>query len=392
MTKRIFSGRGAAMVVAAGLAMTGPQALADSASTKGGITVKSEDGRFVGNFGGRLMADFAAFDNDTQENISGTEFRRLRFHSKGKIYDAGYKIEVDFADDEVVVKDAYLKFDLLGGALTVGQFKQYFSLEELTSSRFITMQERSFLTAFAPSHQTGIGYWTKLGIFGGGISAYNTDDNGDGADVDGDGNPDGRNEGFGGTLRLVAGPKFGPGVQAHFGVAVASEGGIQGRNRVRVRPAGHLADASRTALVDINNGERSKSMNVGIEAAIVAGPVSVQTEVLDGTYEDDTQEEDVKAWYVQASYFITGESRPYKVGSGKFDRIKPKRSCGAWELTARVDYAENDTLEREIEAQTLGVNWYLNPQTRFMLNYIQADVLEGADEPNAVTGRIQFDF
>lgn len=392
MTKRIFSTRGAALAVAASLAIAGPQALADSASTQGGITVKSEDGRFVGTFGGRLMADFAAFDNDTAENVSGAEFRRIRFHAKGKIYDAKYVIDVDFGDNEIDLKDAYLQFDLLGGALTVGQFKQYFSLEELTSSRHLTMLERSFVTAFGPVHQFGVGYWTKLGIFGGGISAYNTDDNGDGADVDGDGQADENNEGFGASLRLVAGPKFGNAVQTHFGISAVSEGGVQGRNRVRIRPAGHLSDASRTTLVDINNGQRSESTLMGIEAAVVAGPVSLQTELVDGTFEDDTQEEDIKAWYVQASFFITGESRPYKLGSGKFGRVKPKRSSGAWELTARVDYAENDTLEREIEAQTVGVNWYLNPQTRFMLNYIQADVLEGADEPNAVTGRIQFDF
>ena len=34
----------------------------------------------------------------------------------------------------------------------------------------------------------------------------------------------------------------------------------------------------------------------------------------------------------------------------------------------------------------------MNPQVRFMLNYIAADVAEGSDEPNAVTARMQFDF
>lgn len=378
---RTYRSAAVAATLAGMLGLSATPALAGTASTDGGITVKSEDGLFEGNIIGRLMADFSVFDNDVAENQSGAEFRRLRLGSKGKIHGYGYKISVDFADDQVDVKDAYLKFDLLGGALTVGQFRQYFSLQENTSSNHIGLMERSYLTQFAPSRQIGVGYWRKHGIFAGGISAYNTDDN----DNDED-------EGFGGSLRLVAAPTFGEYVQAHFGIAAVSEGGIQGRNRVRVRPAGHLSDASRTTLIDINNGERSKSTRYGLEAAVVAGPLSLQMELIDGNYEDSQQDEDVKAWYMQASFFLTGESRNYKLGAGKFSQVKPKRSGGAWELVARLDYAENDTTEVEIEGQTVGVNWYLNPQMRLMLNYIAADVAEGLDEPNAVTGRLQFNF
>lgn len=368
-------------LAAAGLSLAAAPAFADTASSKGGIKVKSADGLFEGAIIGRLMADFSVFDNDVAENQSGAEFRRLRLGSKGKIYGYGYKISVDFADDQVDVKDAYLKFDLLGGALTVGQFRQYFSLQENTSSNHIGLMERSYLTQFAPSRQIGVGYWRNHGIFGAGLSAYNVDDN------DND-----EEEGVGASLRLVAGPTFGSQVQTHFGIAAVSEGGIQGRNRVRVRPAGHLSDASRTTLIDINNGNRSKSTRYGLEAAVVAGPVSLQMELVDGSYEDDAQDEDIKAWYAQVGWFITGETRPYKVGAGKFGGIKPKRAGGAWEVVARLDYAENDTTELEIEGQTIGVNWYVNPQIRLMLNYIAADVAEGADEPNAVTGRLQFNF
>lgn len=381
MNKRIFSAQGVAAAIVAGLALGVAPAMADTVSTKGGITVKSEDGRFVGTFGGRLMLDGALFDNDTADNQSGTEFRRLRFHSKGKIYDAKYVIDVDFGDNELELKDAYLQFDRLGGTISVGQFKQYFSMEELTSSRYLTFLERSFVTQLAPVHQIGVGYWTKLGIFGGGVSAYNVDDN----DAD-------ESEGFGTSLRLVAGPKFGDVVQAHFGVAAVKEGGIDGRNRVRVRPAGHLSDASRTSIVDLNNGLRSESMRLGFETAVIAGPLSLQMELVDGTYEDDLEESDVKAWYVDASFFLTGESRPYSVGAGKFGRVKPKRSWGAIELAVRNDFIENDTTELEVEAQTIGVNWYMNPQMRAMLNYITSDVGDGADKPNAVTARFQFDF
>ena len=381
MNKRIFSAPAAAAALAAGLALSAAPAVADSVSTKGGITVKSEDGRFVGTFGGRFMLDTAVFDNDLAENQSGTEFRRLRFASKGKIYDAKYKIEIDFSDDEIQLTDAYLSFDVLGGALKIGQFRPFFLLEELTSSNHISLMERASLTELGPGRQIGVGYWRKLGIFGAGISGYNTDSN----DNDED-------EGVGGSLRLVAGPKFGEFVQAHFGVAAVSEGGSQSRTRVRVRPAGHLSDASRATLLDINNGLRVKSTRIGLETAVIAGPLSLQAEVVDGTYEDDIEEADVKAWYMTGSFFVTGESRNYKVGEGSFGRIKPKRDFGAIELVARMEYIENDTLELEVETQTVGVNWYFNPQMRAMLNYVSSDVVEGLDEPSAFTARFQFDF
>lgn len=383
MNKRIFSSPIAAASVAAGLAFGAAPAFADTASTNGGITVKSDDGRFVGTFGGRFMLDAAVFDNDLAENQSGTEFRRLRFASKGKIHDAKYKIEIDFGDDEIALTDAYLKFDLLGGSLTIGQFRPYFILEELTSSNDISLLERASLAELGPGRQIGAGYWREMGIFAGGVSVYNTDDN----DNDED-------EGVGGSVRLVAAPKFSDMVQAHFGIAAVSEGGSQSRARVRVRPAGHLSDESRknAVLLDINNGLRVSSTRIGLEAAVVAGPVSLQAEVIDGTYKDDIEEDDVKAWYVTGSYFLTGESRNYKLGAGKFGRVKPKREFGAIELVARMEYIENDTDELEVETQTLGINWYFNNQTRAMLNYVSSDVVEGLDEPKAVTARLQFSF
>lgn len=361
-------------------------ALADTATTKGGIKVTSDDGTFQGVFGGRLMLDAAVFDNDAADNVSGTEFRRLRFETKGKIYDLDYKLTIDFADGDLVTKDAYLQMPLLGGKVTIGQFFQYFSMETLTSSRYITMMERSFVTAFAPERKVGVGYWGGYGPVNFGVSAYNVYE-----DEDDDGG-NGTTEGMGSSARVIFAPKLGEMTQLHFGAAAVVEGGIQGRSRVRVRPAGHLSDASRVAIVDINTGERSESTRYGLEFASIAGPLSVQAEYVGGSYETETVEQDIAAFYATASYFLTGESRPYSASSGKFGRVKPRKAHGAYEIAARYDYVENDTSEFEVEALTLGLNWYMNPQVRFMLNYIAADVAEGSDEPNAVTARMQFDF
>lgn len=380
--------RGIAVVLCAGALVATP-AMAADVSTKGGITVKSDDGNFQGTFGGRLMLDAAVFDNDGAENRSGTEFRRLRLGSKGKIYGLGYKIEIDFAGGDTSTKDAYLQLPLLGGDLTVGQFRQYFTMEELTSSRHITFMERSFVTSFAPSRKVGVGFWSDYGPVNYGVSAYNAFE-----DEDQDGGP-GVQEGLGSTARVIFGPQLSEGVQLHVGASALREAGLQGRTRVRVRPAGHLSNASRTTLLDINTGERVESLRFGIEGAAVAGPLSLQMEYVDSNYETDNIDQDAKAYYMYASYFLTGESRPYKASSGTFGRIKPRKAHGAYEVAVRYDYAEadnNTVADLEVEAITVGANWYMNPQVRFMLNYITSDVAEGADQPDAVTARVMFDF
>lgn len=377
--------KGMALAACAGGLIAQP-ALADAVSTKGGIKVKSDDGSFVGEFGGRLMLDAAVFDNDTADNVSGTEFRRLRLHSKGKIHGLGYKIEVDFADGDTVTKDAHLQMAVAAGKLTIGQFKQYFTMENLTSSRYTTYMERSYLTSFSPSYQVGVGYWGNYEAVGYGISAFNAYQ-----DEDADGG-NGTTEGVGASARVIFSPSLSDDVQLHVGGSALVTGGIEGRNRVRVRAAGHLSDASRYDIVNINTGERSESTLYAVEFASIAGPLSVQAEYLGGSFETETVEQDVAAFYASTSYFLTGESRPFNAKTGKFGRVKPRKAHGAYEIAARYDYVENDSSDFEIESVTLGLNWYMNPQVRFMLNYIAADVAEGSDEPNAVTARMQFDF
>ncbi len=99
--------------------------------------------------------------------------------------------------------------------------------------------------------------------------------------------------------------------------------------------------------------------------------------------------------YAYFSYFITGENRNYNRKSGCFDRVKPftnffrVRTCdgdvatgwGAWEVGYRITYVDMlDGLPNATSAatvglgratdNTLGLNWYLNPYTKIMANYI----------------------
>jgi len=106
------------------------------------------------------------------------------------------------------------------------------------------------------------------------------------------------------------------------------------------------------------------------------------------------------------SWFVTGESRGYDRKTGRFARIKDIRhKAGAFELALRYDHmrgeqhlsGQPDLIDARTDAWTLGGNWYLRPNLRFMLNLIDSrnrDYLAAAtvDHTRAVTGRLQFDF
>ena len=100
-------------------------------------------------------------------------------------------------------------------------------------------------------------------------------------------------------------------------------------------------------------------------------------------------------WYAQASWIITGESRPYNVANGSFSNPKPRVTFsldgwgpGAWELAARYsDLNLNDrpgVLGSALPAGgirggdqrifTAEINWYPNSVLKFALQYQNTDV------------------
>lgn len=100
------------------------------------------------------------------------------------------------------------------------------------------------------------------------------------------------------------------------------------------------------------------------------------------------------AFYAQASWVITGESRRYDPATGSFRNPLPAApftssgGLGAWELALR--YSSTDLNDREglpgVAAPadavrggeqniwTLGINWYVNANLRFLFNYLRIDV------------------
>ena len=205
-------------------------------STRGGLELSSYDGQFSFELGGRIMIDMAAYRQDQVALGNGTELRRARLEAEGLMYSNwGYELGVDFAGGDADVKDAYIEY--LGhfdSPVKIGQFKEPFSLEELTSSRYITFMERALPNEFAPGRNIGIGVshlgeqWTAAyGLFG---EAF--DDVGDQVD-----------EGWGLTGRVTYAPWQEDRKALHLGLALSQRTPDDEKIvKFNSRPESHITD------------------------------------------------------------------------------------------------------------------------------------------------------
>jgi phosphate-selective porin OprO/OprP len=154
---------------------------------KGKPFLKSADENFRIEFGGRLQADYAGAE-DGARTLAGDKLasqflvRRARFEVDGLLYRwIGFKLEADFTEG-VSLKDAYLDLRFFPELrFRAGQFKVPFSLEELTSSRFIDFVERSLVNELAPARDRGVMLYGDL--MGGAVSYFLGGFNGTGEDT-----------------------------------------------------------------------------------------------------------------------------------------------------------------------------------------------------------------
>ena len=95
-----------------------------------------------------IDADFVDAPDDVRADGGlGFEIRRARLGASGDIPGGlGYKAELEFAGDDVVLTDAILTYDIGALTLTAGQHNNFQSLTELTSSLHSSFIERAAFT------------------------------------------------------------------------------------------------------------------------------------------------------------------------------------------------------------------------------------------------------
>ena len=110
--------------------------------------------------------------------------------------------------------------------------------------------------------------------------------------------------------------------------------------------------------------------------------------------------------YAQVGYVLTGEKHAYNPATASYGGIKPANPVslagggwGAWEIAGRVSTMNlNDQLATAAgiaggrqTIYTAALNWYVNNNVRFMLDYLHGDISKQASSISAVNTGSKFD-
>ncbi len=429
-----------------------------AAKFKDGITWESADKSTMIGLRGRVEADYRQYFGDDALGADTFDVRRAYLAVEGKFYnDIDFRVRMNFADTvgptstvctavgtnssgapictatTAAATTNTTHFDEgwfnLGwwkpAQIRVGQFKMPFGLEQMTSDIFTDFQERNMADALVPGKERGIMLHgsplkgTTYGLaFTNGQGRNNNDTNQsiDGKDLIGR---------FTVNIAEMAGLSD---AVIHLGaayttgtipVAAAPSGRTEARGIQFFQPSAFSGD-------DV---DRSRYV---LESAFAWGPVKLQAEYLNTKFSGtsasgDAYDRDIEGYYANLTWLVTGEPYADNYRGDRFVRIRPKSNfspgktcCGAWELGLRYskfdagDFKSSNPTGTGVipatgtavaNAWTVGVKWIVNPNTRFLLNYIRTDFgntitvtpsppgkAAQTDKESAITVRGQFDF
>jgi len=391
-------------------------------------SIGNADGSSFVRFRGVLQADGRHFEGDGSPATSNQWLlRRVRPIVEGtlvNIYD--FRITPDFGGGRAVVQDAYITARLqTWAALTFGKFKQQIGLERIQSATDLRFIERGFPTSLLPNRDIGV---MASGDIGSGKIAYSISyTNGvlDGASSENLPTPDNESDAKGDISARVFFQPFltsdsfalrglGFGIAATYVDFTSSPANPLLPSYRTPGQATFFSYRASTAASDtapaVNGafaaGQRLRYTpqfyyyynNIGLlgEYAVVSQDVA---RTVGAVTRSDTL--DNKAWQLQFSWLVTGEEETFRspVPATTFQPGAP--GWGAWELVARVQelkiddlafaegaasYANPATAARRARSAGLGVNWYLNQNVKWSVNYEQTQfdggAADGGDRPD----------
>jgi phosphate-selective porin OprO and OprP len=355
---------------------------------------------------GRIQAETALVSQSARnEAIIGAVddavgFRRARLGAQGYVGEQVHWVaEFDFAGGSIAFRDVFIAAEKLPwvNMLRVGNFWEPFSLEGLTSSNYFTFIERSQSVTIDPSRHWGVGMSTfsenerftlQAGIFRSGSGS--------------NGNDISNENDMQYTIRLTALP-WSRGTDEdpyllHVGGAFSQQFANNNTISYNQGPQSNLltiSDNPGSAFQPTITLNATQQQLYNVQTALVLGPLSFQAE-WELARIDQIQGGPVtfQGAYGFVSYFLTGEHRNYLPQEGFFGPthvLSPfldlkggkllGSGIGAWEIAARFSYmsyrdsnlplTSTGLMQGDREADTtLGINWYLNDNTRLMFNYI----------------------
>ena len=403
---------------------------------RNGFTWETGDKSAMIGLAGRVQLDYRNFADDIFPNTF--DVRRAYLGAYGRFFnDFTFEVTADFAQTTASQLDvAWLNWGAYQGLqLRAGQFKMPMSLEELTSSRFIDFQERSFVNSFVPAKERGVMlHGTPFTGWFYGVALSN---------------------GQGKNNNEVSNTADDFDVIARLGVNVAemlqqkdmvihvagaySKGdlptattGATG-NMFALRTEGRGVTFFQVANSTITGDDVSRERMLG-ELSLAWGPIKAQGEYitvnLSGTNVGGVDyDRDITAAYAELMWLISGETYASAYRNGAYGRIVPKTNFslkdgtwGAFEIGVRFSQFDGEDFTtgnpagtgvlgagftNKAEAWTVGLKWIMNPNTRMYLNYVKTDFdtpinvvapgtpaqpAEQFDEEEAITLRLGIDF
>lgn len=349
------------------------------------------DVRLRGRFGGSLFLDggWLALGEGEDGGFQG-ELRRARLYTKGEWLHADwpteYRMQFAFEDGSFFLNDLYLRWrpPRWVDTVRIGYFDSPISLAALTGSADRpTLEVPAAVAAFAPGYRLGAEVtgtverpsltWVANLASVGQTQPF--------AEASSD------------TLRAIGRVAWRPrddratgGELLHLGLSasfvLAGSGSLEYRARAESILSPYLAD---TDEIDGN------SAFVGLEAAWRRGPLTVQAEMLRSFL--DTEDEGSLSFYglyAQATWAVSGESRPYDRSQAIWGRLEPARPFapragrwGALELTARsswLDLDDGGVRGGRLWTASFGPAWTLNRWVRVLGGYVFAHPTRSDEE------------
>jgi phosphate-selective porin OprO and OprP len=401
------------------------------------LELVSPDGKSSVKLSGRVQADYRHFEASPDSKDEEDEFsmRRVYLGASGKWNEyIGYKANLELSSGNMKLGEGYVNLEYFKPAqFLFGQFKTSMSLEERTSSRFTNFTERSYVNnaALTEGKDTGVmlhGTPTKgfnyslAAVNGYGMNNGLTDNNDDSLAYIGHVDVDlaTMNKWKGKIFHVGASIKKHELDVSNYVDTSSTEVGLVGISQSTIGKGRSFFSATR------NTGVTETDLSsYGLELALANGPFKVQAEYANANFDSNLDDQDIKAYYLEAGWLVTGENYAdsYKSKSmgGKFDRIKPNsnfnpengKGIGAWEVMLGIskfdatDFNQNSagytaaaSQANEATSWRTGLKWILDPNTRMMLSYVDTDfdvsgntsTYTGINDEQAINFRAQFDF
>ena len=367
-----------------------------------------------------------------QKLDSGENVRRARIGIIGKFFgDWNYALVYDFGGSSdgfggsapgslpgggtSGIENAYLSytgFKPFGGKMAIegGIMDVPWTLDEATSSNDILFMERASVGIIAQNiaagdfrSAVGTRWWNDQFWVGGYVTGPTTGQIHSASSV----TPAGSSEQYGGVVRIAGNPINGKNYSVHIGAD--AEWLIQPpRNQLTQAQTLTLSDRPElridpTTLISTGAIANVSGAQVyGVEAAATYGPFIAQGEYYwfnidrsanTGLPPFGAPSLKFDGGYAQVGYVLTGENHAYNPATASYSGIKPRDpfslaggGWGAWEIAGRVSTIDlNDQIAQATgiaggrqTVYTAALNWYVNNNVRFMLNYLHGDIAKQA--------------